>query len=99
MTAHECLEHPWLKGDHSSRTLEISTLRYLRMRDRIRARYPNWESFVLPLGRLAEYSCLRKLLVEKYRIHDFSFGKINLNIMNLNKVELTISFFIIFLKD
>ncbi|KAK2728041.1 hypothetical protein QYM36_008498, partial [Artemia franciscana] len=75
MTAHECLEHPWLKGDHSSRTLEISTLRYLRMRDRIRARYPNWESFVLPLGRLAEYSCLRKLLVEKYRIHDFSFDR------------------------
>lgn len=74
MTAHECLLHSWLTGDHSKRTTAISKTRYTNIRDKIRAKYTNWDSFVLPIGRLAEYSCLRKLLVDKYRIHDTSFG-------------------------
>lgn len=75
MTAHECLIHSWLTGDHSNRTEIISQSRYLSMRDKIRARYEDWNSFLLPIGRLAEYSALRKLLVDKYRIHETSFGK------------------------
>jgi hypothetical protein len=75
MTAHECLTHAWLTGDHSNRTEIISQSRYLRIRDRIRAKYSDWNSFLLPIGRLAEYSALRKLLLEKYKIHETSFGK------------------------
>ncbi|GLH11531.1 Titin, partial [Gryllus bimaculatus] len=75
MTAHECLLHAWLTGDHSNRTDVISSSRYTNIRDKIRAKYTDWESFILPIGRLAEYSSLRKLLVDKYRIHDTSFDR------------------------
>jgi hypothetical protein len=75
MTAHESLLHPWLTGDHSNRTDVISSSRYINMRDKIRAKYSDWDKFFLPIGRLAEYSSLRKLLVDKYRIYDSSFGK------------------------
>lgn len=75
MTAHECLVHPWLTGDETSRTKIIQSSRYYRMRDKIRAKYSDWDSFVLPIGRLAEYSSLRKLLMEKFKIYETSFGK------------------------
>lgn len=74
MTAHECLLHAWLVGDGSDKTATISTSRYINMRDRIRNKYSDWENFVLALGRLSEYSSLRKLLIEKYKIHQTSFG-------------------------
>lgn len=75
MTAHECLLHPWLTGDHSKWTNPIANSRYLSIRDRLRAKYENWDKYVLPIGRLAEYSSLRKLLIEKYRIYDSCFGE------------------------
>ncbi|XP_047102318.1 twitchin isoform X3 [Schistocerca piceifrons] len=75
MTAHECLLHAWLTGDHSKRTNVISSSRYTNIRDKIRAKYTDWDAFILPIGRLAEYSSLRKLLVDKYRIHDTSFDR------------------------
>lgn len=75
MTAHECLLHPWLTGDHSKWTNPIANNRYLSIRDRLRAKYENWDKYVLPIGRLAEYSSLRKLLIEKYRIYDSCFGE------------------------
>jgi hypothetical protein len=86
MTAHECLLHTWLTGDHSDRTDVISASRYTNMRDKIRAKYSDWDKFVLPIGRLAEYSSLRKLLVDKYRIYDSSFGKKCSAIIVLNAV-------------
>ncbi|XP_011700590.1 PREDICTED: twitchin isoform X1 [Wasmannia auropunctata] len=75
MTAHECLLHPWLTGDHSKWTNPIANSRYLSIRDRLRAKYENWDKYVLPIGRLAEYSSLRKLLIEKYRIYDSCFDR------------------------
>ncbi|KAG8335958.1 myosin light chain kinase activity protein [Homalodisca vitripennis] len=75
MTAHECLLHSWLTGDHSDRSAAINSSRYTKLRDKIRSKYDHWEDFVLPLGRLSEYSCLRKLLIEKYRIHETSFDR------------------------
>ncbi|PSN48991.1 hypothetical protein C0J52_03867 [Blattella germanica] len=75
MTAHECLLHAWLTGDHSNRTDVISASRYTNIRDKIRAKYSDWDKFILPIGRLAEYSSLRKLLVDKYRIYDSSFDR------------------------
>lgn len=75
MTAHECLLHPWLVGDHSDKTSVINSSRYLNIRDRIRAKYELWNSYPIALGRLSEYSALRKLLIDKYCIRDTSFGK------------------------
>lgn len=75
MTAQECLVHAWLSGDHSDRTEVIDQSRYLKIRDKIRAKYDDWDSFALPIGRLSEYSSLRKLLIDKYKIHDAYFGK------------------------
>lgn len=67
--------HSWLSGDHSDRTQVIASSRYTKIRDQIRAKYEDWGSFILPLGRLSEYSSLRKLLIEKYKIFETSFGK------------------------
>lgn len=74
MTAHECLIHSWLMGDHSDRSAEINSSCYTKIRDKIRQKYDNWDSVLVPIGRLSEYSSLRKLLIEKYRIHETSFG-------------------------
>lgn len=35
MTAHECLQHPWLTGDHSHKTLEIARQRFFAIRDQV----------------------------------------------------------------
>lgn len=74
MTAEECLLHDWLSGDHSDKTKIIDQSRYIKIRDRIRRNYDNWDLFALPIGRLSEYSSLRKLLVDKYKIHETFFG-------------------------
>lgn len=76
MTAHECLIHPWLRGDYAPRLEPIDMMRYIPIRDKIRAKYKEWEKFLVPIGRLAEYSSLRKLQLEKYRIHDTQFGEL-----------------------
>lgn len=75
MTAHECLAHSWLTGDHAGRVQPIDSSRFRALRDRIRAKYPFWDECILPLGHLAEYSSLRKLQVEKYRIHEAYFDR------------------------
>ncbi|XP_013148822.1 PREDICTED: twitchin isoform X2 [Papilio polytes] len=76
LTAHECLAHRWLAGEGAaSRTAPVPARRLEQMRDRLRARYQNWSSFVLPIGRLSEYSSLRKLLIEKWKIYDGQFDR------------------------
>ena len=75
MTAHECLVHPWLRGDYAPRLEPIDMMRYIPIRDKIRAKYKEWEKFLVPIGRIAEYSSLRKLQLEKYKIHDAHFGE------------------------
>uniref|UniRef100_A0AAG5CSE1 Twitchin n=1 Tax=Anopheles atroparvus TaxID=41427 RepID=A0AAG5CSE1_ANOAO len=75
MTAHECLMHAWLSDTYNSSTSVISIERYKQIRDLIRRKYENWASFVLPLGRLSEYSALRKLLIQKYKIHETSVDR------------------------
>lgn len=75
MTAHECLLHPWLVGDHSDRTTKLNLSNFIKIRDQIRKKYNDWDSFAVPIGRISEYSSLRKLMVEKYKIYESSFGK------------------------
>lgn len=74
MNAHECLLHPWLTGDHSGRTKPISANNLISFRDHLREKYAAWNKYLLPIGRLAEYSSLRKLLIEKYKIIDATIG-------------------------
>ncbi|KAF0299363.1 Twitchin [Amphibalanus amphitrite] len=76
MTAHECLEHPWLKGDHSHLTSPIANSRYTRLRDRMRARYDTWDQFLVPIGHISNYSSLRKLQMERYRMHEVTFDRL-----------------------
>ena len=70
MTAHECLEHPWLKQSDIPGTDTISSRKYQDIRDRTRAKYPTWDRALVPIGHIANYSSLRKLQDEKYRLHD-----------------------------
>lgn len=74
MTVHECLMHPWLVGDHSDRTAALNSSNYIKIRDQIRKKYSDWDSFAVPMGRISEYSALRKLMIEKYKIYESSFG-------------------------
>lgn len=70
MTAHECLAHSWLREDRES-TSTISTRKLIPLRDKIRAQYNSWFDCLLPIGHIANYSSLRKLHEERYKIHDF----------------------------
>ncbi|UYV65935.1 unc-22 [Cordylochernes scorpioides] len=75
LTAHECLEHPWLKGDIKE-SPSIPNKRYHGIRDRMRARYPDhWDSALLPMGHISNYSSLCKLHEERYKIFDFYFDR------------------------
>jgi len=69
LTAHECLEHEWLKG--TGKTTTIPKNKYISMRDRIRDKYGDyWWSVLLPIGHISNYSSLRKLQEDKYKIYD-----------------------------
>ncbi|XP_053200690.1 twitchin-like isoform X3 [Panonychus citri] len=70
LTAHECLEHAWLKGTTGG-TTPIPNRKYVPIRDRIRAKYGDyWWSVLLPIGHISNYSSLRKLHEERYKIHE-----------------------------
>ena len=75
MNAHECLNHAWLVGDHTERTNQLRSKRHENYRDTIRSKYPNWDSYVVPMGKMSEYSSLRQLDVNKYKIHEAYVGK------------------------
>jgi len=75
MTSHECLMHAWLRGDYSPRLEPIDIMRYIPIRDKIRAKYKEWEKFLVPIGRMSEYSSLRKLNKIKYNIHDTTLDR------------------------
>ncbi|XP_013109098.2 twitchin isoform X22 [Stomoxys calcitrans] len=75
MTVHECLLHPWLTGDQADRTKQIQRSRYLAFRDKLRKRNDECGNYLLPIGRISEYSSLRKLLMDKYKIYDTTFDR------------------------
>jgi len=69
MTAHECLIHSWLVGE-TQKEDKLNTKRHEKYRDSIRMKYPNWDSYLVPMGKMSEYSSLRQLDVNKYKIHE-----------------------------
>ncbi|CAG2114682.1 unnamed protein product, partial [Medioppia subpectinata] len=74
MTAHECLEHDWLKGTDVS-TTPIPNRNYIDIRDKTRAKYDTWLSALVPIGHIANYSSLRKLQDEKYKMQEVLFDR------------------------
>ncbi|CAG2161698.1 unnamed protein product [Oppiella nova] len=74
MTAHECLEHDWLKGTDVP-TTPIPNRNYINIRDKTRAKYDTWMSALVPIGHIANYSSLRKLQDEKYKMQEVYFDR------------------------
>lgn len=77
MTAHECLEHPWLKEDGDEETRKkrkqplVEDTAFRRQRDAMRNRYLNWwDKSILSIGHISNYGPLRKLHADRYKIHD-----------------------------
>nr|XP_034332878.1 twitchin isoform X27 [Crassostrea gigas] len=75
MTVHDCLDHAWLKGDLSSRTTRIPSSRYDKIRARIKERYGDWPQPQPAIGRLANFSSLRKHRPKEYSIYDAYFDR------------------------
>ncbi|XP_021346443.1 twitchin-like isoform X8 [Mizuhopecten yessoensis] len=75
MTVHECLDHAWLKGDLSDRQTRIPSSRYDKIRARIAQRYADWPAPMPAIGRIANYSSLRKHRPKEYNIYDAYFDR------------------------
>lgn len=77
MTAHECLEHPWLAQlskpacDSSKTGALADASAFRRERDAMRKRYLDWwPKSRVPIGHISNYGPLRKLHADRYKIHD-----------------------------
>uniref|UniRef100_A0A915Q578 non-specific serine/threonine protein kinase n=1 Tax=Setaria digitata TaxID=48799 RepID=A0A915Q578_9BILA len=76
MTVHEALEHPWLSGTTTTvLSEEIPNERYHSVRDSVRQRYDAWPEPNPPLGRISNYSSLKKHRPAEYHIHDTRFNR------------------------
>lgn len=77
MTAHECLEHPWLREDGDEETRKkrqqplVDNNAFRRQRDAMKHRYLDWwDKSILSIGHISNYSPLRKLYADRYKIHE-----------------------------
>uniref|UniRef100_A0A1I7VVS1 non-specific serine/threonine protein kinase n=1 Tax=Loa loa TaxID=7209 RepID=A0A1I7VVS1_LOALO len=76
MTVHEALEHPWLSGvANNVPSQQIPNERYHSIRDSVRQRYDAWPEPNPPLGRISNYSSLKKHRPTEYHIHDTWFSR------------------------
>ncbi|CAD6198887.1 unnamed protein product, partial [Caenorhabditis auriculariae] len=71
MTIHQALDHPWLaSGSVPGRDTQIPSSRYSKIRESVRAKYDAWPEPLPPLGRISNYSSLRKHRPGEYKIRD-----------------------------
>ncbi|CAH1785273.1 unnamed protein product [Owenia fusiformis] len=75
ITVHECLEHPWLLGDHSNLNTRIPSSRYDRIRQKIKEKYEDWPKPMPAIGRIANFSSLRRNRPKENQIHDSYFDR------------------------
>lgn len=76
MTIHQALEHPWLSSAPArSSSEQIPSERYHSIRDSIRHKYDAWPEPNPPLGRISNYSSLRKHRPAEYHMHDAWFSR------------------------
>jgi len=74
MNVHEALEHPWLLEDaEDGRQIPSST--YDRIRNKIKEKYSTWPVPNPSIGRLANYSSLKKNRPKEYNIYDSYFDR------------------------
>ncbi|CAG5133824.1 unnamed protein product, partial [Candidula unifasciata] len=75
MTVHDSLEHAWLKGDHSNLNSRIPSSRYDKIRQKIKDKYADWPAPQPAIGRIANFSSLRKHRPQEYQIYDSYFDR------------------------
>ncbi|XP_074660014.1 twitchin-like [Tubulanus polymorphus] len=75
MTIYQALEHPWLKGDLTGLDKRIPSSRYDRIRQKIKDKYADWGTPMPAIGRIANFSSLRKHRPKEYAIYDTYFDR------------------------
>ncbi|KAL8565325.1 hypothetical protein ACOMHN_029021 [Nucella lapillus] len=75
MTVYEALDHAWLKGDHSNLTTRIPSSRYSKIRQKIHDKYADWPHPMPAIGRIANFSSLRKQRPKEFAIYDTYFDR------------------------
>uniref|UniRef100_A0AC34RIM6 Twitchin n=1 Tax=Panagrolaimus sp. JU765 TaxID=591449 RepID=A0AC34RIM6_9BILA len=75
LTVHEALDHSWLNQPVSGDGHEIPSERYQKVRDAVRSKYDAWPEPNPPLGRVANFSSLKKHRIEEYHMHDAFFDR------------------------
>uniref|UniRef100_A0A0N5C6U2 non-specific serine/threonine protein kinase n=1 Tax=Strongyloides papillosus TaxID=174720 RepID=A0A0N5C6U2_STREA len=76
MNIYEALDHPWFGTREESDTgKEIPAEKYFNVRDKVRERYDAWGEPNPSLGRVANFSSLKKHRPEEYHIHDAWFER------------------------
>ncbi|CAF1068172.1 unnamed protein product, partial [Rotaria sordida] len=69
MTIHDALDHPWLREDRPELDSRIPSSRFDSIRQRIRERYAGYPDCIIGLGRMANWSSLRKNRPQEYYIY------------------------------
>uniref|UniRef100_A0AC34GPF1 Twitchin n=1 Tax=Panagrolaimus sp. ES5 TaxID=591445 RepID=A0AC34GPF1_9BILA len=75
MNVFEALDHPWLNSRLEGEAQQIPSDRYHKVRDAVRSKYDAWPEPNPPLGRVANFSSLRKHRAEEYHMHDAFFDR------------------------
>lgn len=75
MSVHEALEHPWLAEDDQSESTQIPASAYANINAKIKAKYASWPEPNPSIGRLANFSALRKLRPKEYNIYSSYFDR------------------------
>ena len=74
MNVHEAFEHPWLLED-SQEGAQIPSAKYQRIRNKIEDKYAAWPKPNPAIGRLANFSSLKKLRPKEYSIYNSYFDR------------------------
>lgn len=75
MNVFEALEHPWLNMSDESTDYHLVPHLYDNIRKRIRDNYATWPEPNPAIGRLANYSSLKKLRPKEYNIYSSYFDR------------------------
>lgn len=79
MNVYEALEHPWLADASKQSDSQIPSSKYDNIRSKIKQRYSEWPEPNPAIGRLANYSSLRKLRPKEYSIYSSYFDRRDAN--------------------
>lgn len=75
MNVYEALDHPWLADMEAGSNAQIPSSRYDKIRARNDARYSEWPKPNPAIGKMANYSSLRKQRPKEYGIYASYFDR------------------------